>query len=341
MIPIRLLLAAMLVCVALALASVAQWAAAGEFNPPSFERWDSIDVIGSPSPIGRTDLAAEAGWGCSSIPTYDGAEVSSLVDSIELMERTNAGDWLARGVLFQGDHPPGDVWKYEVCSIATNGSTWFAAAHRMKWEYPGGPVLVYHGHRYTPAGNNGRESMIAIKRSDHPVAAWSEEMRFPPAYWSARAGVSSVAWTEPGILWHAGLLWLVMNNQPHKEVRLFRSVDGADWVHVGRLLGPAQAMASGWQYYGAPDLVRVGGRVFLIVTPRGPLGNYDLGVVFEVVDLASASLAGQFHKTVDLPSDGERGALSFEAAAGFLAHRIDRDNLARPLAAFEGAGDLP
>ncbi len=231
-----------------------------------------------------------------------------------------------------GGAPTAGVWLHEVSTIVCDPGD---PDPQRRWKL--------YWHEYFAAGNDRKfvtHGWVAVRYAPQPQGPWSPRVRLfgGPQTDAANGPVvmnlstlhpslnSCLAYSEPGSMIMNGDLYfslLCAQGPPgtNKNV-LIRSRDhGQRWEFVAILADPADATALGEINFSASDLVRQGGKLYLMLTPLrsrgGPEPAYSGCHFFEFADLASGRLKrdaqGQLVSALYVEGDPNR----FRGACGY------------------------
>ena len=252
--------------------------------------------------------------------------------------------------------PNGDVikgvWAYEVPSLVhvpdDTQAPWKLFAHRY---------FRTEGERRAEFG------WITITTAQSPMGPWTEAEPFlgtaltPFAPFATRLNAADldpaladlVALSEPGSLYHEGVLYLSLTGllpDGPEQIFLLASEDfGETWRFVSTLLTKADGGSIGAARFDASSLVEVGGRVFLMASPERDGLIHDGTSIFEFEDIALGALRRTGIAPIELahipvqtdPTRGDNrggGQSDYDehnTKGGVLFHQVDADNRPGPI----------
>lgn len=253
-----------------------------------------------------------------------------------------------------------------------NGTWWHEVPTLVHDPEDAGREWKLFWHRYiarkAPRGPADRLFMfgwIATRHARSPEGPWSEETALigaglfplPPFQTQFKIGdlhpelQSYIALSEPGSLFHEGVLYLSLQaarnpeREPNKhdkhDILLLASADhGGNWRYAGTLLRSEEAAGFGGDFFTGSSLAVENGRLFLLVCPEKPgrPGEDHRGtVIFEFDDISRGSLlrdaAGQpaLVKRIDpiLSMGGQSDYDERNSRGGIVMPQFDFGNLPR------------
>jgi hypothetical protein len=275
--------------------------------------YEKIDVIGETAVNGVYDPSIEyhngTGW-----MAYSAVEAPKYVHTRLAKTIDNGKTWVLKTTINKAvddtvlidDTPVDGVWRHEVPALVYDP------------EDPGREWKLYWHKYFTRPPYEAEDRVfhygwIAYKYAPTPEGPWSQEIPlfgagvFPPEPFETVINLNElhkdvrefIVYTEPGILYRDGILYMSLNGHVIKEGRnignvfLIASHDHGDtWEYVNMLLTPDDAQQFDSLYFTGSSLAEENNRVFLLASPEDPSSQmHHRGTcIFEFTDIKNGRL---------------------------------------------------